>query len=64
MLVLNVAFDKAFFGLSLNGKHNIYNVVLTDSSYLSAALYFIGLCGVLLMGYYYVAWILRTFKKN
>lgn len=64
MLILNVVFDKAFFGLSLNGKHNIYNVVLTDSSYLSAALYFIGLCGVLLMGYCYSKWILKTSRKN
>ena len=53
MLTLNVIFDTAFFGLSLNGKHNIYNNVLTKSSYLSALLYFIGLIGVLGMGYGY-----------
>ena len=52
MLVLNVVFDKAFFGLSLNGKHNIYNNVLTDSSVLSALIYFFGLTAVLVMGYY------------
>lgn len=53
MLILNLIFDTSFFGLSLNGKHNIYNNVLTDNSYLSAALYFIGLCAVLGMGYLY-----------
>ena len=50
MLILNVIFDKAFFGLSLNGKHNIYNMVLVDSSYLSALLYFLGLGAVLALG--------------
>ena len=52
MLILNLIFDTAFFGLSLSGKHNIYNVVLTDSSYISALLYFIGLSGVLALGYF------------
>ena len=50
MLILNVIFDKAFFGLSLNGKHNIYNMVLVDSSYLSALIYFVGLGAVLALG--------------
>ena len=50
MMILNVIFDTAFFGLSLNGKHNIYNFVLTDNSYLSAALYFFGLLCVLGLG--------------
>ena len=64
MMTLNVIFDKSFFGLSLRGKHNIYNVVLTDNSYLSAALYFIGLCGVLLMGYCYVTLLTRLWNRN
>ena len=51
MILLNVIFDKAFFGLSLNGKHNIYNNVLVDNSYLSALLYLIGLAFVLALGY-------------
>ena len=59
MMILNVIFDTAFFGLSLNGKHNIYNNVLTESSYLSAALYFFGLVGVLVLGYLYVSLISR-----
>ena len=62
MLILNLIFDTAFFGLSLNGKHNIYNNVLTDNSYLSAALYFIGLIAVLGMGYLYSQIISR--KKD
>ena len=53
MLILNVIFDTAFFGLSLFGKHNIYNMVLTDNSYLSAILYFFGLSFVLAIGYIY-----------
>ena len=53
MLILNVIFDTTFFGLSLNGKHNIYNNVLTGNSYLSAALYFLGLICVLEIGYLY-----------
>ena len=53
MLLCNVALDTAFFGLSLNGKHNIYNVIVTDNSYLSAALYFAGLSLVLSLGFAY-----------
>ena len=53
MLILNVILDTAYFGLSLNGKHNIYNNVLTPNSYLSAMLYFLGLGGVLGIGYLY-----------
>ena len=59
MLILNVIFDTAFFGLSLNGKHNIYNNVLTKSSYLSAFLYFTGLITVLGIGYLYSAFLSR-----
>lgn len=51
MLVLNCIFDTAFFGLSLNGKHNIYNIVLVENSLLSAAIYLSGLVVVLLLGY-------------
>ena len=53
MLILNVIFDTSFFGLSLNGKHNIYNSVITENSYLSAVLYFLGLICVLGIGYLY-----------
>ena len=54
MMILNVIFDTAFFGLSLNGKHNIYNNVLFESSYLSAFVYFLGLIIVLVFGYLYM----------
>lgn len=50
MLILNVIFDTSFFGLSLNGKHNIYNNVIVESSYLSALIYYIGVVVVLFMG--------------
>lgn len=62
MLVLNLIFDTAFFGLSLYGKHNIYNNVLTENSYLSAILYFTGLTAVLLMGFVYSRLLLREKK--
>lgn len=51
MLTVNLIFDTSFFGLSLRGKHNIYNNVLTDSSIASALIYFAGLFIVLLLGY-------------
>ena len=51
MLILNLIFDTAFFGLSLTGKHNIYNVVLVKSSLLSAVLYISGLVAILFLGY-------------
>jgi hypothetical protein len=60
MMILNVIFDTAFFGLSLNGKHNIYNKVLVDNSYLSALLYYIGLLAVLVMGYF----VCKAFAKK
>ena len=54
MMGLNVILDTSFFGLSLNGKHNIYNNVLFKSSYLSAFVYLLGLSFVLLLGYWYM----------
>ena len=51
MVILNLIFDTSFFGLSLRGKHNIYNNVLVDNSYLSALLYFVGLIGIMAIGF-------------
>ena len=51
MLILNVIFDTSFFGLSLNGKHNIYNMVIVENSYLSAVIYYLGVGIVLGLGY-------------
>ena len=51
MLILNVIFDTSFFGLSLNGKHNIYNMVIVKNSYLSAVIYYLGVGIVLGFGY-------------
>ena len=64
MLLLNVIFDTAFFGLSLNGKHNIYNQVLVSNSYLSAIIYFVGLLGVLIIGYLLQCIISRKYLIN
>lgn len=51
MMILNIIFDTTFFGLNLNGKHSIYNMVLVSNSYLSAFLYFAGLVVVLVLGF-------------
>ena len=51
MLVLDVIFDQTFFGLSLKGRHSIYNMVLVSDSYLSALIYYLGLGGVLIAGF-------------
>jgi hypothetical protein len=59
MLILNLICNTSFFGLSLTGKHNIYNYVLVDNSYLSALLYFMGLGVVLFLGYVYQYTILK-----
>ena len=64
MLILNVIFDTAFFGLSLNGKHNIYNNVLVDSSYLSALIYFMGLLLVLFLGFLVSSFFKRKHLKT
>lgn len=63
MLVLNLIYDTSFFGLSLYGKHNIYNIIVTGDSILSAIIYFIGLCMVLRVGYHYQR-ILKEKKKK
>ena len=62
MMVLSVILDKSFFGLSLNGKHSIYNFRVTESSFLNAALYFIGLILVLFAGYSYQLMLQRIYK--
>lgn len=53
MLVLNLIFKTAFFGLSLYGEHNIYNNKIFESGIVSALAYFVGLCFVLCAGYFY-----------
>ena len=63
MLILNVIFDTTFFGLSLNGKHTIYNQILVSNSYLSALIYFIGLIVVLLLGYTF-QFIINKFSRR
>ena len=63
MMILNVIFDTSFFGLSLNGKHNIYNNVIVDNSALSALIYFVGLVVVLLLGYGFNKILLKKHKN-
>lgn len=64
MMILNVIFDQSFFGLSLNGKHTIYNMRLVDNSYLSALIYFSGLVGVLVIGYLFEKLIYKIIEKG
>ena len=64
MLVLNVIFKTAFFGLSIYGRHNIYNVVVCKNGYLSALLYFSGLCAVLVLGALYQKLVNKTQEKG
>jgi hypothetical protein len=63
MLVINCIFDTSFFGLSLTGKHNIYNVVLVSNSYLSAFIYYVGAIGVMTLGYVIQKFINKEYKK-
>lgn len=65
MLILNLIFKTSFFGLSLYGDHNIYNVVLCKSSVLSAIVYFSGLMLVLIFGFIYQKLLFaRYINKN
>ena len=64
MLVLNLIFDTSFFGLSLRGKHHIYYNVITNSSYLSAMIFFVGLIVVLAMGYCYCKHLAKAVIKK
>ena len=50
MMILNVILHTSFFGLSIYGEHNIYNIVVCENGYLSAIIYFIGLSAVLALG--------------
>ena len=61
MLFLNLIFDTAFFGLSLRGKHNIYNNVIVDNSYLSALIYYLAMIFLLFVGFIFCKII---YKRN
>lgn len=62
MLVINIIFDTSFFGLNLNGKHNIYNIVLVSNSYLSALIYYFAVVIVMFLGFIFQK--LMLYKKN
>ena len=64
MLITNLILDTAFFGLSLNGKHNIYNVVLVSNSYLSAIIYYCGVVVIMLLGLVFQKLINKKNKKK
>lgn len=49
--VCNLLFPTGTF--LLYGNHNIYNFVVCENGYLSAAIYFCGLCGIFTVGYFY-----------
>ena len=62
MMAINIVFGTAFFGLALNEKYNIYNMVVVSNCYLSALIYFAGLIFVLTSGYFYIK-VLNKEKK-
>ena len=64
MLILNLILHTSFFGLSLYGNHSIYNVVLCKNGYLSAGLYFGGLCLVLFLGVVYQKLLNGSYLKG
>ena len=53
MLILNLIYHKAFFGLSPYGEHNIYNTRFFENGVISIIVYFLGLGFVLCAGYFY-----------
>ena len=53
MLLMNLIHGTSFFGLALDGNHNIYHNVIVDNSYISALIYFTGLIAVLIAGFFY-----------
>ena len=63
MLIVNLFAGTAFFGLALNENYNIYNMVLLPNPYLSALVYFVGLCGVLFLGYFYLKLVAEKKKE-
>lgn len=54
MIIFNLIFDTSFFGLTFGENYNIYNMVLVPSAYLSATIYIISLCFVLVLGGIYL----------
>ena len=64
MIIINLIFDTSFFGLSLRGKHNIYNQVLVDNSYLSALIYFTALALLLVCGYLFQKLLMFLINKR
>lgn len=63
MLIINAIFRTGYFGLHLYGKHNIYNVVLVDNSFLSALIYFTGLISALILGFFFQKGLLMLMNK-
>ncbi len=53
MIIVNLIFKTAFFGLSMYGDHYIYNLVLVESSIFNAIIYILGAVIVLFIGYFY-----------
>lgn len=62
IIIINLIFDTSFFGLSLRGKHNIYQLVLTSNSFISLLIYITGLFGVLIVSYFIQKLIIKKIK--
>lgn len=63
-LILNAIFDTEFFGLNLNGRHQIYHVRISENSYISALCYFAGLTVVVVAGAHTIKLIKKYLIKD
>ena len=64
MFILNCIFKTSFFGLAITDSYNIYHMKVVSNPYLSAVIYFIGLVGVMVIGYLYQKLIYFLFVKK
>ncbi|MBN3490114.1 hypothetical protein JV173_01165 [Acholeplasma equirhinis] len=65
MATLNFIYDTSYFGLNLNGRHNIYNRVVTDNSYINLGIYWFGLLGLITVSYLIILFIQsKVYKKE
>jgi len=53
MLILNAIFRTSFFGLSVYGEHNLYNIIYIKSAVLSIFVFFIAFAALLTIGYFF-----------
>lgn len=62
--ITNVIFHTRFFGFSIYGEHNIYNMRISSNGYISALVYFIGLTFIVIGGSHFIKLIKKLLKKE